>query len=238
MHWATCTLRHVAASALEEAERMQLLLSIAIGGQESVSDWVNVAGSSALHWFQLSEGLCGPDTSKHWSPNDIDIFCCNAIARTDDGFARYVNDSIARIVSFGCTVERVTQYKNRYIDDEEEVMVVRVKLCHVDTALSFVQRPNHNTVTEVMEEFDINVCKVLYRVHGRDSDGGGALEVRPSIGNAIRAREASCKTFRFRSHTPTCLEIDKLECTLFRMQKYAKRGFFFVNYPRIQSEQP
>lgn len=234
MHWPQRTRRHVLVQTMEEAKRVQTLLAGAIGAEESLRDWINVAGSSALHWYQLSEGLCGSDPARHWLPNDVDVFCCNVIGRTDEAFTRYASEAISRIVELGHTIERVTQHRNRYVDDEHEILIVRVKVAGIDTALSFIQRPGHDSVTEVVEAFDIDICKVLYRIHQR-ANPGSPIQMSANTEDAIRSMQARCKTFHFKGHSPTSFEVDKFANTLVRMQKYARRGFTFLDYPKIVS---
>ena len=229
MRWAESSLK----CFTREADKVIRLLRIAIEYNESHHDFVNVAGSSPLHWFQLKHGLC---VGNSWKPNDVDIFCCNEIGASGSSFLAYVGEALARIKAAGYEVKDVSRWSNKYVSEDSPVLTVRVKVQGIETAFSFIQQPLCRTVSDAVSQFDIDVCKVICKVHSGTERTRPVLEADSAVNAAIRSQSASCKTFQFKEHVPSDFEVHLYEKTLLRMRKYADRGFTFTSYPKIVSE--
>ena len=106
--------------------------------------------------------------------------------------------------------------------------IYNFKIDGFSSILSLIWYPEMCTCEEILNRFDINVCKIGYNVMTRE------LIAEQSVLNAILRREATVdRQFHFFGTFPTAAENRQLAATLGRMEKYSERGFTFSRPPKI-----
>ena len=165
----------------------------------------------------------------HWEPGDADYFVTTKdrtrfFARTDHLIV------LLRIVveAQGKTLEVFEAQEHTYACRLFTVWTRDVKIEGIKTKLSFVSAPDCDSMAEVLDKFDISICKVMY-----DCRGTGMLTTRSDILRQIKVGEATVKDFLVPYGSPDKFECNSIANTLHRMKKYGDRGYTFLNYPRF-----
>ena len=182
---------------------------------------VAVAGSSALLWFQ-DQGRVGP----MWEgPHDIDVFVAGHYGETRRRFRKFVRSIVTKIRKAGVVVDDKRCYEHPYIVRDKQVSVWDIVLVNVDNLrISFIQSPGKATVAEVVERFDIDVCRVVYLIHQE------RFVVNESVRHHIESglAWADAQTF-VEDGGPDVYDVEKVRSTLWRIRKYTQRGFHVLN---------
>lgn len=184
---------------------------------------VAIAGSAALHWYQ-GQNKVGPV----WTDiGDIDIFVAGHNGSTKGSFKGFVLSVVERIQASKHTVETIRWYTFLVYGPREgkEICICDVKVKDVDLMLSFVQSPGYTTVRAAVGEFDIDICQVMYDIHGQ------GFELSAEAKDNIRAGIAIALPMKFGSQDGNVSlgDITRVRKTLQRMRKYHARGFAFTN---------
>lgn len=184
---------------------------------------VAIAGSAALHWYQ-GQYKVGPV----WTEiGDVDIFVAGSSGSTKESFKAFVSSVVQRIKASKHIVESITCYEVRVYGPRErkEICICDVKVQDVDVKLSFVQSPEHATVSAVMEGFDIDICQVMYDIHRQSYNLSSQAKANIRAGRA----EALPMKFDHQDGNVSLADISRVRKTLQRIRKYHARGFAFTN---------
>ena len=184
---------------------------------------VAVAGSFATYAYMTSVLAVSVD----WIPND-----CNVFVATDDkevfkdmvaAFWDYVRDE----EDLYCPKPRFR--KSDYMNNATVLTFVNFLLPGQLPIVSFVQHPSKSNIRDILQDFDIDVCKVaLYFKHGEQ----GHYILEPSVREALLSATATVtKRIVWDRRAPTEQELEVLTRTYRRMKKYQDRGFVFADQP-------
>ena len=195
------------------------LLRYVIPRECSRDNEVAIAGSAALCWFQdLWE--VGP----MWGvPGDVDIFVCGKNGRTKGQFSKFMNSILKKLRQIYRHPSAVECFDSAYCFRGLVCHISNLKIPGISLKLSFISSPGCNNVKEVVDQFDIDVCKVIYNVHHEE------YEVEESVKKHIKMCKAMVTDLTFGGSVPDRFDIYKCSKTLGRMEKYTKRGFVFIN---------
>jgi len=200
--------------------RVQRLLRYVIPRDVTRKDEVAVAGSCALFWYQ-EKNRVGPRWS---SPNDIDIFVCGTEGRSKLNFKIFLCAVEANLESLGVNILSSSYRESLYVHRDVPVSIVDYHLEGIPIKLSFVQAPLHLTIHDVVNDFDIDICRVVYHVHRQ------SFTVKNSDAESIAGREFQVLPVLFRKRGEPCKwEIQRMKSSMVRMKKYSERGFMAVN---------
>jgi hypothetical protein len=201
-------------------QQTQMLLKNVVPKDMSETNTVAVAGSSPLYWYQECH-MVGP----LWSgPNDVDIFVTGSSGETNEKFWRFVDEVERCIDKAGYHVTFRDKKVHKYISDTEVSFIIDMTVAGLDNVLSFVQCPDCETVKEVVDNFDISVCKVMYHIH--EETFQVQLDVQEDIANSrfilnpLRVKVEG---------SPSRRELDRWSSSMERVKKYTDRGFQLVN---------
>ena len=186
-----------------------------------LDDEVAVAGSSALLWFQ-DEARIGP----LWEgPHDIDVFVAGYHGRNGRRFRKFVRSVVKKMRKADVVVDDKMCYEHPYCVRNKKVDIWDIVLVNVDNLrVSFIQSPGKASVEEVVESFDIDVCRVVYLIHQE------RYLVASSVRRQIEGGLAWADPQRFGEYGfPEPYDVQKVRSTLWRIRKYTQRGFRFLN---------
>ena len=199
------------------------------------------AGSSAEYVLNL---LCSKNSKGqlvgrwvngvNWVPGDADYFITaptlSAYYERTDHLIILLKQ-VARALG---TSLLVFEYKvNNYAHREYPIWTKNIQFEGIETQISFVSAPYANSMAEILDDFDISICKVMY-----DCKGTGVLITTSNVLKQIKKGEATVRNFCVHSSYPDLFECKSIASTLARMNKYGERGYTFLNYPRIEGVHP
>ena len=120
-------------------------------------------------------------------------------------------------------IELVEKRLDSLVYPHDTVAVVDVKIKGIDKKLSFIQRHKDNTVQEAAHKFDINLCRVIYRIHEQKFQLPRWLDSRIFYGRGI----AWLEKFYDQEHKQELMKFDddRYLATCNRVIKYRHRGF-------------
>jgi hypothetical protein len=151
------------------------------------------------------------------------------LGSTQGRFRAYVEKCKDRCAEFGVIVLSTNFHRNRYVIRNQSVLIADLEVEGLDQVISFVQAPNVRTVIEVVETFDIDVAQVVYNCFTCK------FTIEPGIEKRIANMHAVIKPFHTEKHCPSEFEKRRQSVTYYRMKKYEKRHFVFINSPCIIS---
>lgn len=192
---------------------------------------VGLLGSSALCLFQEAEHI-GP---KWGNPGDFDIFVAGKHGETREAFEKYTQkiSSSMRLAfcpgaAFRLSGPHVSEVYTRM--NGKKVRVKDYKFGPLLKArLSFIQCPDCKDLDDVAANFDIDICRVIVRIHsGRFMVGrqvrGHIAENRAHVDPLV-----FCGSGQIQPRHWKCVMR-----TMERMRKYQKRGFTMDNSAGVQ----
>ena len=201
---------------LEEEQKIKGILSNIVPRSRTVSNHIAVAGGAALRWYQREMSV-GP----YWEDRhaDVDVFVTGDYGRSETFFP-FVNKCIDTLLRNDEVIEAIEQTWNNYVYPGIQVAIVNIKIQGVDRTLSFIQGMFDQNIREVVDRFDINICKVIYYIHEQ------RFELSKEVSRCIESgRGLVClKTYERDSIGQRLYQI-KLKRTNERMRKYRNRGF-------------
>lgn len=210
--------------------RLHTVLKIAVGREESLNGTVNVAGGSALWSYMVNSFPRNKQFT--WRPSDADIYVCGSYGSTEDAFNDYVDAAIERLSEQGFIGIESVQYSNHYVFSDQIIWIRDIDVAGVNATLSFIQCPGKTNVAAAIEGFDIDVVKVILRIHDEEEP---FEPVDETIAYNIRTMQAEVYAFSFKKPGhPNEYELLKINKTLKRVRKYSRRGFKFVNLNGVQ----
>ena len=221
------TVEHIAPDYYREMLDANRSLLTMVDPREWSSGEVGLAGGCALYWHLIHEAF--PKDLLDWVPSDIDLFVCGELGSTHSKFRAYVEECKERCTEFGVKVLSTKFHKNRYVIKNQSVLIADLEIAGLDSVISFVQAPNVRTVMEVVETFDIDVVQVVYNCFTCE------FTIEPGIKERIANMHAIVKPFHTEKHCPSEFEKRRQSVTYYRMKKYEKRHFVFINSPCIIS---
>lgn len=181
-------------------------------------------GSSALMLLQIKLQI-GP----YWGgePNDHDVFVTGRWASTEAHFKGIVEFIMARMKKLGAKIDSVSEY-HVYGRNQERFWVIDIDVKGIKGKISFVQAPGQKTVLDVLERFDINVCRVGYDFLS------GELFYSETVRNDVARCVATVDGPAFGPDPVSEDDIRQVLRTMERVQKYTKRGFSFINMQGVR----
>ena len=206
--------------------------------EDSESHAVGMAGSAPLMLLQekhrivpVWRGEVNVDSSEkdhlrskeNLFPGDYDVFVCGPNGRTEDAFREYVRKLCVKLEEIGWPVYDKRLYRHTYGKDDRPIMIFDLEVKHINCKLSLIQCPSCDKIQEVVEGFDIDVCRVIYHPHD------GSIECRDAVIEQISNCTASADGCRFGESGPTVPECRRIFRTMMRVMKYMDRGFRFPN---------
>ena len=186
---------------------------------------IAVSGSAALAWAQ-ERWEVGP----MWvEPGDIDVFVAGRPGENEDQFIDIVNGVVERTGHMGREISLWKMYDNLYAVENVVIKVVDIAVAGMDCIFSFIQCPGVRDVEEVVESFDIDICRVIYCIHDDTFRAEAAVIRHIEEGNAfVRLMVVPILT------GIPAFSIKKARRTRNRMRKYIDRGFTFPEgYPLV-----
>jgi len=123
-----------------------------------------------------------------------------------------------------------SHYVSRSGRPQKPAFIKEFKVLGVSTAFSFIRvngAYGNGNLGDVMDDFDIDICKVAYLPHGPEgpyflSTDSVVSNIRDGI--AYMAARAYCEPSYLHRR-----EAKQLRKSLLRMRKYSRRGFKIVN---------
>lgn len=198
---------------------IKLLLQRIIPKHLSESGEVAVAGSAALHWYQQQNGV-GPT----WSGvGDVDIFVCGHNGADPLTFKSFVEKiKHALTVTLHLSI-KCKHHVNHYAIRNNAVHIYDITVYGIQLDLSFIQSPDRPSIQEVVADFDIDVCKVIWHITAD----------RYSMSDIVREHITRCRAnlqgWMFLEGGPGTFDRLRLAMTMKRIMKYKQRGFTFLN---------
>jgi len=202
-----------------EAYMCHSILRYVVPREATQSNAVAMVGSSALQWYQMERGV-GP---RFWGPNDRDILVCGSFGATRSAFYALMSTIVTNMIESGHRIRRKSLHWNVYVSPDKPVLILDIWLKGMTKAFSFIQCPECTTVQEAVEQFDIDVCKVIYHIHQ------DRFSMKESVRHHIEQSKAEVCSFVFGTGGPTNFDSIRVSMTMRRMQKYSRRGFHIVN---------
>ena len=182
---------------------------------------VGFAGSSALAWLQEHLKI-GP----MWgTPGDADLLVTGKHGRNKAAFLSFVNRTLDIISTMdpATLIVRTNEFRT-YASHNRKIWVVDAAINWYPGNLSFIQCPGLNTLEEAVSLFDIDVCRVICRIHTMKPD------CEESIKNNIKRHVAALDSISLSPRSGmTKHEFRTTTKTFRRVLKYQKRGFKFKN---------
>lgn len=208
----------------------------------NLSGWKNKIGIAGSFPLRLLESIIKKSydnslrgrweaSNNEWRCGDVDLFVGGDIGNDVDKFKLFAEE-IARnldMVSEGTafpTYHRRLRFR-RYITPDQPAFIMDVLFMNLQPKLQIIQCPGLATLSDVIDNFDIDVVKVMY------NPGSGLIHTRATTVKAICDGEATVKDFFLSKNYPRRAELPSLFSTLRRMHKYGTRGYEFDRYPRI-----
>lgn len=215
----------------KEAEIICNFANDVIDKEDSMSLRVGLAGSAPLSWFLDNAETQNERTPCGFRWKDADFFVCGHHAETAESFSAFIEEIIFRMEETGYQITEVQYSSGGNYDDcmgppGMELQVVEFTIKEISTPLSFIQCPGFDNVLEVIENFDLSVCKVAYNTYTKrhqisedvcDQILSGVMDLAFPIIDLINTR--------YLSET----EMYKLEAHRRRISKYRRRGFAVGN---------
>jgi hypothetical protein len=200
-----------------EVDKVQRLLRKSISRSSTRKQEVAIAGSSALLWYQKEQRI-GPS----WKyPGDIDVFVCGDSATE---YNNIVKKFIIDAYAVGHRAKKASVYFPSYFSGIKKMEVTYLELTGFSNIISFVRYKDCKNIQEVIDGFDINVCKVIYHIHEK------RFEVETEVREYIAAKKAKANGIGFKKKGhPVKAELIRAMKTAKRIEKYSHRGFYFEN---------
>ena len=217
---------------------------------DGVSDWqpkVGIAGSAALclvermmsrdsegrlrgRWNKEVVGLSAP----YWSPNDVDVFFCGRPGQRKAAFraaVKSIKTKLGRSVSrMGKKLIVEKEFEHKYTSRTDAFLIQNIRIEGMSLAMSFIQVPKASSVAEAVEQFDLDIVKVVCNVHTQE------LCLPVDTVSRIWIGKAEVMDFVTKQHYPSAAEERALVSTFKRMRKYGDRGYRYARYFSIRSE--
>ena len=184
-----------------------------------------LAGSSILNSYIY----CEPDLDHDlFRIGDWDLF---VLTELEDTFLEIIDTFTAFCKQNYITIQLISKNENYIALTETKIKTVNFKVEGIDAPVSFIWYSNVTSILDVLNGFDIDICKVGYNISKKK------FIVTNKVRHAIKSRMATVtKSFSFQDTIPTHSEIIALSSTLHRVRKYASRGFKFLQYPWVKFE--
>ena len=208
---------------------------------------VGVAGSAALCLVERLMAQAGDGKRRGrwsgvsqadgiWNPNDVDVFVCGRSGSRRASFRVVVRWICGNMMKDAARAGRKLMVEEeremRYTGRPEAFLIQNVKMEGMETAVSFIQVPECRDVSEVTEQFDMDIAKCMMNIEKEQLCV--PVEVASHIweGKADVTRDfVTCLSY------PTEVEERIICSTLSRMRKYGKRGYRFNRYSRVMSRE-
>ena len=199
-----------------EFNEFRRLLKVIIPADGYADDAIAVAGSAPLFWLQRF-GEVGPV----WfgGPKDIDIFVCGKYAHNFEALVEHVK---VKLEAEHYYIVDVRNYVHNYACATGKVRICDFTISSFHRKLSLIQCPFNDSIEDVIDSFDLNVCRVVY------SNGKDELRVAREVYKSIRKKEAVVDSVYFPGGV-NAFQGTKVQRTIERMEKYRSRGFRIVN---------
>lgn len=223
-----------------EAEKIRKFSNEVLSRDDIRSFRVGLAGSAPLSWFLDHAISTDPNTPQGFKWKDADFFVCGQYAQRSLSFAKFVQELIVNINKKGYRILETSYSIGGNYDtigprgaDGPLLEIVEFNILDITTPLSFIQCPGFETVLEVVENFDLDICKVSYETlsgsfHLAESVCkhvlSGKMHLAFPIIDLINTRYLSRKG------------ITNLERHQRRVEKYQGRGFTVANCFRCDVE--
>ena len=161
---------------------------------------------------------------KRGPPGDVDIFVCGKNGSSEEEFRKFMNSVVVKklkeIYRFPSSAKFIgCEYCFRGV----ECHIANLVIPGISSKLSFISSPGCENVKQVINRFDIDVCKVICNIHFEQ------YEVEESVKEHIKGSKAAVHDLVFGKCIPDKFDIYKCMRTLQRMKKYNERGFVFTN---------
>jgi hypothetical protein len=211
---------------LRDTNQILHLMKVILPPYVSKNNEVALLGSAALALFQ-EEHRCGP----MWGcPSDYDFFVAGSHGRNQETFLAFVEYCVQRIRELGYTVLHRESYLV-YARNGAKIVVSDISLGEVTGKISFVQSPGCKTVQEVAEQFDVDVCKVIYNIDEETVTCDKEVHMHIHHGVALVSDFALSGDSNLSAVTEE--SIKQLNRVFARILKYQDRGFSFLNVKKI-----
>lgn len=178
-----------------------------------------IAGGYALAKFMRWLGM------DSFQPSDVDLYVqARNLAEYHAVVDTFLENCTARQIHFDVRPPRSVAYTR----SGRVLLVIDVAVPSLEGAqtISLIYYPDANEFDDVTNDYDINVCRVVYDFHNREFEVSAEVEV------SVLHLEAFVEPLFFVEPVPTPGEIRMATATLWRMRKYEQRGFRFLS--RVQ----
>lgn len=198
---------------------------------ESRGGHVGILGSVALLLHQEHHrigpkwpGLVVDKSGRAWtSPGDYDVFVAGHHGKSKESFMKFVHMMLERIARLGhgvapCAGGAAYQI---YVRGGEKIWIMNFYISGITKIVSFVQSPRCDNLAEVVEGFDIDVCKVIYNLYTQKTSCSADVEEQ------IRRGTSKAMGLLFEDGVPSPTDGRIVARTVHRIRKYIFRGFAF-----------
>lgn len=221
----------------DEGERIRQFIEDTVQPKELDTFTVGLAGSATLSWYL--EALHEEFQASAWTPfpfdwNDINIFVCGPHAETRIAFVAFVNGMKVRMARKGYVTEESMEPRFHTIGVGNLcTQVMRLHVRSIASPISIVRCHGALNVMEVVEHFDLDVCRIIYNFRHNSYQLSSMMKENIQRGEMeIHARLMELAT---ESHLPLS-QMLMMERSVDRIDKYKARGFAITNSPNAVSE--
>lgn len=178
---------------------------------------IAIAGSAALHWYQEKQNI-GP---KWDDPGDIDIFVAGVFGKNKLRFQTFVMAVLHKIQKTGHDIMWYAMIKHPYAIRNQSIWIFNFQIRGNNLIFSFVQSPKCQDINDTLAGFDIDVCKVAFKIHSE------TFIIAKETHQNILHHNAVAENTIFSCNGPDNFDEKQVLSTLKRIRKYTKRGFHF-----------
>ncbi len=162
---------------------------------------------------------------------DVDVFLTRGYSYEPLGFT-VASDTIVREItslcgSRGITVKAEEVRKNWYVERDELVLIRDVSVGDGKIKISLIQQPCSEDIDDVVDNFDINVCKVVYNPFDE------VLYAELATVDNIWKGTTSVIDLESSNGGPDRFDVARITSTIRRMYKYHQRGYIIDRLPNI-----
>lgn len=218
-----------------EGRKVRKMLQACLLRTDTHNFSVGCSGSSVVTWRQLSKAGGASSNSKwmKWTPHDVDIFVCGEHGKTRETFNAYVRTVRKRMEEKGYLITKMKTYQNKYIMENIMVSITDLEIEGLDTVISFVQSPAHETVLEVVAGFDLDIVRIVF-----DFRNGSYImadnDKEHLDAGVMKVSERILELVKFATRSSFVKQ--KISSTYDRLAKYRERGFDLENEEAVMKQ--
>ena len=199
---------------------------------KSVSDYHSENGTQA---GDLQRDLIAMEM-KHtrggkFKVKDIDVFFTRGYGYEGLGFSvvcKMITEEIASMCSItGVKVKVEEMRRNCYVARDEMVLIQDMIIGDGNIKISLIQQPLCDDIDSVVDDFDIDVCRVVYNPFEE------VLYVDQHLMDRIIKGVATVSDLTATCGGPDKFDMVRINSTVSRMYKYRQRGYTFDRLPNL-----